>query len=305
MKKAICVFLSVLMLINILIIPAFATSGTSSTTQISAQKIAERFLGDNLASNQLINTVERDLNLLKTAHLDTLVDINNIKPDGSVTYKISYKDIGITELIDVTTDRNGNVVLTISGDGLQNELVYAKDGSIILDGQEVESPITPPQIQNSYDSILRAGVISRVYAIALPDGADSVPEDKYVPATSYNTVGRDVSLGQRIGNILVSTLISLVASKLCGAAAITIGDVTSAALASVITEGLNTVPSQVKKAKEENPNSDKMSYKVYGYKMIGNDSLYAEFIFLYHIYFNATCDGSYATFGAKKVREAT
>lgn len=306
MKKIISAFLTAVLLFGMITVPALAGQEKIEKNTIAQQLIVD-FLGWNQVQEELICTVSQDLELLKVVGLDALVKIDKVDNDGSVTYKIQFEDSGVVDYLKVEKDAEENIVLRVRENELQNELIYTSNKKIYLDGYEVENQenISLAAIGAGGNADIMAGAKTTVLAINLPNGRSSVSTNVYERATSLDGVGPVLSLGQQIGQLAVSVLISLISAKLTGQAVLTIGGVGSAILSSVLQDALNMVPQRVQQVRNENPTSSSMSYKLYGFRMIGNNSLYSEFIYAYNLYLNATCDGTPIYIGVKKIIEAT
>lgn len=313
MKKTIALISVLLLLANMISVAAANSTNADIERYATAQRLILDYEGTDLRSinKNAVQVVSRDLKLLETAHLNSLVQIDRIDTTGLVTYKIDFDEIDVVDYITVTRDANGNTVLNVKENEINNILIYSADGKSWLDGHEVtiEDPVLSSHFQaHSENEILpRAGVIHYFSKLSLPKGQETMKKQypQFVRAQSYDAVGPILSFGQKLVTIAVSVLISLIVAKMATSAAINIGDIATTTASTLISSALTENQVQLSQVKNYHPDSKKMSYKVYGYKNKANNSLYSEFIFLFQLAGNGTVDPPYVNWGIKKVFEAT
>lgn len=308
MKRIISIVLAFVLSINILVTGCYAVNAEYISKMATADLLVDNYLptkNSSVEHRELLNSVYNDLALLEVAHLDTLVSINNVDSAGHVMYEISYEG-NIVDYISVSSNESGDIVLKIQENDIYNELMYSTNGAIYLNGKPAYDVTTTDistgdDIVGAVDNTTRAGPISTLNAISLPEGADSIPSTfEYYSGT----VGTTISLTQSLATIAISTLISIVTSAALGSAITLIG-MGSAIVSSILSEALTIATSQINILKAAYPDAKKMSYKMYAYRKIGNNTFHSEFIYLFHLYGNPTCDGTPVFAGAKKVIEST
>ncbi len=256
----------------------------------------------------LVETVACDLDLLEKANLKNAVSISEVKEDGSVTYEVPFEGSGIVDYIQVAEDSAGNVVLNIREGTKENELIYMTDGRVILDDYEVT--MDTPDVSNLAASTSlpvvapRAGAYTRTFGISLPHGTSSIGS-MYTYKDNYQ--GPTLSLGQAIGSIALSVLISVVTAKFKAALSVAIGSLTQSLAAAIITDSLSFSDQNLALLATTYSSSDAVGLRAYEYALRGNDSLYSEWIYAIDLIpkVGPGQAGSPHHFGAKKITQAT
>lgn len=306
MKRTLATLLAFIITINLIAVDCYAANEESIDRMATAESLVtayENMASDTISDSDLCLSVYDDLSLLEVAHLDKLVEISKIDEAGNIIYQASFGE-GIINDISVSSNNAGDVILNIREGSLSNELVYASNGSIYVDGVfafSMKNASSVTYTGTESDSLARAGARTNLFAISLPEGNKSVPS---IFKQVSSTIGTQVSLGKKLALLTAGVIISLTVSAALGTAVTAMG-VASVIVSTVLTEALTLVTSDIIKLKTAYPNSDKMSYRMYTYARNGNNSLYSEFIYSFYLYGTSDCTGTVVYAGAKKVLEAT
>lgn len=308
MKRILSILLALIISTNTLVIGCYAANAEDIAQTASTNTLVDDYLSREdapVSSQALATSVQADLSLLKVSYLDSLVSISDVDNRGRVTYQIAYD--GIVDYISVSNNANGDVVLKVWENDLYNELVYAKDGSVLLDGKPAyEATVTTPIASTDSDSnigtqITRAGPRSQLFAISLPNGKASIPSNYKFSSGKW---GDPFSLSKALASIAISVLISLTVNAALGVAISLIG-LGSAIISSILTEALSMSSSQIAALQKASPNSKKLQYYMEVYAKNGNDSLRSDFIYLFQLFGEAGPTGPKVYAGAKKIIEST
>lgn len=309
MKRILSILLALIISTNTLVIGCYAANAEDIAQTASTNTLVDDYLSREdapVSSQALATSVQADLSLLKVSYLDSLVSISDVDNRGRVTYQIAYDD-GIVDYISVSNNANGDVILKVWENDLYNELVYAKDGSVLLDGKPAyETTVTTPIASTDSDSnigtqITRAGPRSQLFAISLPNGKASIPSNYKFSSGKW---GDPFSLSKTLASIAISVLISLTVNAALGLARSLIG-LGSAIISSILTEALSMSSSQITALQKASPNSKILKFYMETHAKIGNDSLRSDFIYLFHLFGEAGPTGPKVYAGAKKIIEST
>lgn len=218
MKKAISILLTAAMLLSVLSVGASAASAETVEQMAAAQEMIIKDLGRDKVSLELVQTVAHDQKLLKKAALGDLVEINEVDPNGSVTYAMLFEKS--TEYITVLEDNEGNIILNVTDYDKYDELIYTKDGQIFLNGKEVtvEDTYAPSVDENDGSASIsavspgispNAGVYRHYYgATPCVTAAGKFYSPAGFKSTGKGFTGKTITYGQIIAGITATVLLS-------------------------------------------------------------------------------------------------
>ena len=313
MKRILAIMLSLIMSLNLVVIGCYAANEEDIARAADAKTLIASYdapINNTLSNRELMNSVCDDLSLLEVAHLDTFVEIDSVDAAGNVTYQIPIDD-NTADTVTVTSNSTGDVIVNIQEGTISNELVYAADGSIYLDGapaftiedvEDISSVCSETSDSSEIDptSVFRAGPITKFVAVKYTKSN--------IPSTfiyKSGVTGKSVSFSASLATMAVGTFISLFVSASVGVAVTALG-VATAIASSALTEALNIRTTEITAFKTAAPNAKNVYYKLYTYGKQGNNTLYSEYLYLFEIHKSATFDDSSPLYAAsKKITEST
>lgn len=303
LKKSIAMLLTLSLCFSLASV-AFA----AETTKISAeaQTLVSRFDGDVKKDRALLRQVSNDLDRYPLTSLSNHVEIDSVDVNGTATYKIEYREVGITDYITIEEDGDGNTVIDITEGDKHNVVVLTTDGRTLLDGFEVTvgNSTTSATVQQT-PGLVRplAGQYHRVFGVQpslSSQGLPVRPNGFHATGTSY--YGPNISLGQQIASISTSALIIAIvgaAGTLIAGAIHTL--IVLAHAEEMIRGALTFRKSQLALIANQCGGADALSVRVTEYAKDGNDSLYSEWYYAVTLYM---AGGTHYS-AAKKTSEAT
>lgn len=304
MKKIICCFMSVMLLLGIAVVPAYAANSEEIENTATAETLIVSSLGRDSLNKALVQAVKEDMELLEAVCLGDVAKGMQINNNGTIVYSCPIDD-NLTSYITVSESVAGDVTVTSLEGDLYNELTFTADGRILLNGKNLDAENALVQDVVAQDeSIMRAGPISRYYAITLTKnstGTDVVTPTGFTKGST--STGTYASLTEYLKDLTVITIKAYITQKYRSAFISIIKGIPSATMSSIIDEGLSV--SDINKMKNDNPNSKNINYKATIYSKNGNDTLYAEYIYVIKVYGNANCTKTPAIVSVKKITEST
>lgn len=304
LKQILSVFLAVVMVGSLCTIGAYAANAEQIQADANAQRLIVDSLGKDQLNNTTVQTVSHDLKLLKKAALDKLVEIDSVNSNGSVTYAIPYESINSIDYITVEEDSSGNIVLDITDGTRHNEVIYATDGRILLDGYALrfEDSSTPISTQTDPGITPKAGAYTRIY------GTNAVLDNHGKPTapSGYNYVssfsGPNISLGQQIASLTTAALITCITNAAAPLLTKVINSLLTLSDAkTALSAALNYKKNSIALIADQCGGKSAVSVAVTEYAKQGNNTIYSAW------HYNVTLGmGTYAIYtGAMKVRQST
>lgn len=150
--------------------------------------------------------VESEINVLKNCHIDTSI-INGVDVAASGNeYNLKYKDRD--EKVKIKNNDTKGVTLIVSDGKIRNEILFEKDGSIIIDGNKVQIYQVPQADQmNTNLAVTPYGTIYKSVK-----SFDPYPGFKPSDYNQYLTSGiENIFLGQAIATLTTTAFTSILA----------------------------------------------------------------------------------------------
>lgn len=211
MKKFISAFLFFAFIVS-LTGSALATNvelkATPSIRELSAnaQAMLEQDLGREYLNAEFVESVESDLALFHNTFLIDDLSIEHVNANGEFLYSKTYES-GIVNYLAVSEDLNGTIQLDCYEGDKHDQLIFAPNGKLFLDGFEVTATIDeeatdetlPVNTVSGHDITPFAAGFENSYSLR---SSTSIPED-------YSQIGdpivsATISFGKRLGSMTVS-----------------------------------------------------------------------------------------------------
>lgn len=311
MKKWIAFFLAIVMISGVTTVPAFALETETYRSDETAEQMVSDYTSDAKIQKTIAKTVERDFAYFKQAYLEDGLTIYDVNPDGSITYAIRFDDENI-DYVKVEKNDSGDITFFVTEGDLQNELTYMADGRLILDGHEIEIYFdddlgVPLSVPGGEVAQPMAGVKSTLTAILLSVKSDKsglvMPSGFSATSSVYN--GPYISMGQFLADTTLLVIKAAIIKDVKVDLVAYIQNIPINIMSSILDTALTKADSRLSQMRADNPNSSTIRFKAKTYAKSGNNSLYAEWIYEFAVYGNASMTGTPAYASAKKVIEAT
>lgn len=197
MKRFVCF----LLVLNIMLLSTVDVFASNSCNQKVCGLKKPMILNELKITDNDDLRIKSEINKLQLCHIDTSAIENvNITKKGD-EFTLNYGDI-IEKVI--VQSNNKNVIIKVSDGKKSNEIIFKYDGSILLDGNEVQ--ISQVEPKTSKITLFSGGKVWEGVKSLSPYGKlKSSDYNKYVSSKKQN-----ISLGKSLDQLTVTALTSLI-----------------------------------------------------------------------------------------------
>lgn len=256
--------------------------------------------------------IAKDLALMEGTAFRGVTEIYSVQDDG-IVYAMPFEELGVTDLITVQANANGDKVISVTEGDKKDTWLYQLNGHVYLNGNRMEACEFYDTEKVEMQSISPARVGMKFSMSAAPtsyfqQGANST--STYIKKSGYGYLGLtsrndNIPLNGPLKQLAVATVKNVIASATGYILTRSILGIKATVALAVLNAALSSSNAFLEAAILKHGDSKALSCQIYKYANKKNDTLYAEFVYTVLSYPKVSLSGTPYIWGTREEGYAT